>query len=81
MTIVSMPTTRPPTVEDLPQLLDTALEDPVAERQLDRQLRRALSRLRDQRSVRRARSAQNARREHERHFERALLVAGLHHVR
>jgi len=68
--------TRPP-----PTTAQTSLLDAVDERELDRLLRDVRARLRMQRDARRARLRAQARREHERLVERALLASGLHHLR
>ena len=86
MSTLQLPTTRPPTVQDLPvqdlpQLVDAAVADPVRDRQLDRQLRGVLAELRARRRRRRALEAERARREHERSAEHALLLFGQLHVR
>ena len=81
MTTLQLPTTRPPTDQDLPQLLQAAEVDPARDRQLDRQLRSALGVLRARRRRRRAIEAERARREHERTTEDALLLLGQLHVR
>ncbi|MGN7213410.1 hypothetical protein [Brachybacterium paraconglomeratum] len=81
MSTLQLPTTRPPTVQDLPQLVDAAVADPARDRQLDRQLRGVLAELRARRRRRRALEAERARREHERTAEHALLLFGQLHVR
>jgi replicative DNA helicase len=75
MSLTTLPTTHPPTAPDLQRLVEI-----VDEHELDRQLRRALTRVRTLRRARRARTAARARRDHALLTERALLASGLVHL-
>ena len=75
MSTSTLSTRHPPTTAQI------SLLDAIDERELDGRLRDVRARLRMQRDARRERLRAQARREHERLAERALLASGLHHLR